>query len=1065
MPGGEAIRTYAAKVKQIHRTGAAMPETSYYPALDPLLADAARSGGEFPLVPLSQVSGVAFGTQKAPDYGLIEQRSRILAVPIEVKSAAVPLEVIFRSRQAVDYARIFGGGKVMATNLWQWGLAELQDDGTLVERVRQRVTLAESGDDFLAGRLAPDLDSQWDKLSYLIVEATVRRGTISDPRVVAGMLAHHAKLMRGQVLAAGDPDRLFASLRRALLDGLQMDLSGEHVAPTVVQTLVYGTFAAWLEADEPERFDWMQSAYRACAPVFAEILHEALRPAVLRRCDLVPHLEDVERVLRWTDRAAFTAGFDGDAFAYFYEPFLAAFDPVLRRDLGVWYTPRQVADYQVARIDHHLRADLRIDAGLADEQVFLLDPAVGTGTYLAAACDFLFRYHTANGEPGPVAAQKCLQAMTTRFIGFDVLPAAFVICNLHLARHLTRLGANSDGARLRIYLTNSLTGWTDESTDPAPSLFPELAAELQQAAGVKQATPILAVLGNPPYQGYATIETVEEKAMMAPWKAASTQRWGLRKLRLDDLYVRFWLMAMRRIVTLSGRGVVSFITNRKWLGGRSYPAMRDAISAGFDTVWVDDLHGSVHAGEDGDESVFSSADTVGIRVGTAIVTAVLGGGRAGGGRASVHVRSYRGSSQGKRGMLAGCVARDAWGGYEAVPMEEGRRYRFVEDTDEDWPCLDEYLPVFFSGVQLTHNYWAFDTDRERLRARLAAYFDSGVAWGDLVARFPQFGVGNAKVLRPALQRLGFDEDRIVALMFKPLDRQWVYWETRVPHVLHRDRSEMFRHWQVGGQVCLVAAQTPRRPTGARPFPSRSVPSMESVDPNARCFPLYPPSDPHVDMPVLFGAQAAVQAETLVAPEWVGAAAKTLGCGERDAGEAVFYALVAVTNSPAWLACQEVESDDFPSVPLPADADMLGAAAGLGRRLVALFDPSRDVPGVTSGRIDDDAIANVGLQDHVAGRVPLAGRLGYSGGIRSGSDVLWEPGGGKGWHEVPDAVWDFAVGGFPVLPKWLSYRVGDLSEGQRDEFRLLCRRVVAVLETRRQCDTVFERASTRMLLPG
>src|SRR5699024_9804141 len=132
---------------------------------------------------------------------------------------------------------------------------------------------------------------------------------------------------------------------------------GEHTAPTVVQTLVYGTFAGWLETEDPAGFNWMQSAFRTNVPVFAEILHAALRPSLLRRCNLLEHLENVGRVLRWTDRTAFEAAFDGDAIQYFYEPFLAAFDPVLREDLGIWYTPREIGDYQVARVHHHLVVD------------------------------------------------------------------------------------------------------------------------------------------------------------------------------------------------------------------------------------------------------------------------------------------------------------------------------------------------------------------------------------------------------------------------------------------------------------------------------------------------------------------------------------------------------------------------------------------------------------------------------------------------------------------------------------------------------------------------------------
>lgn len=588
------LETFVGAVAAVRKTGVGTPETSHYPALSVLLTAAGRDFDP-PVIPLSQVSDPALrATGGFPDFGMVERASNVLVVPIEVKGTTANLDALVSSPQAVKYARDYGGGLVVVTNLWQWTLGRLRPHGTVDEDPTFRVALAESRTDFETGKTVTDLAQAWERLRQLLAEGSRTRGTISDPRRVASLLAYHAKQMRDEAQSAGEPDMVFASLRQALSEGLQIDLHGEHTAPTVVQTLVYGTFAGWLETDDPAGFNWMQSAFRANVPVFAEILHAALRPSLLRKCNLLPHLENVGRVLRWTDRAAFEAAFDGDAIQYFYEPFLAAFDPVLREDLGIWYTPREIADYQVSRVHHHLIDDLGVASGIADKSVYLLDPACGTGTYLIAACDFLYRFHVDNGEPETVASSRALDALTTRFVGFEILPAAFIICHLHLARHLEQLGTNTADIRLRVYLTNSLTGWDPAAATPGLTLFPELEEELHDAAVAKHKDPVIAVLGNPPYHGYSSAETDEERKMVADWTSATTRRWGLRKHRMNDLYVRFWRVAIHRIVDLTGRGVISFITNRKWLGGRSYPAMRQSLVDEFDTVWVDDLHGSTN---------------------------------------------------------------------------------------------------------------------------------------------------------------------------------------------------------------------------------------------------------------------------------------------------------------------------------------------------------------------------------------------------------------------------------------------------------------------------------------
>lgn len=543
----KAVVTYLRRVRQLRATGQNTPELSFYPALFRLLDDLVQ--GQVPTKrTLPQPAGV---DGDFPDVAIYELDANVPVLPVEVKGAGASIEELTASRQAERYARSFGGGQILLTNLREFVLARRAEGGRLAIDAHVALVADEAAlDDQIPG----DLDACADALALVVAQGCQVRGTLTDPTLVAAFLAYHAREMRDSINGTRRAAALLAPLHNAFETGLDIDVPPEFLVPTVVQTLVYGLFAAWLDVEDPQQFDWMDSAYELKVPVFAEVLHAAVSPGLVTRARLRHHLDAVARALMWVDRESFVDRFDGDAIEYFYEPFLAEFDKGLRDRLGVWYTPREIAEYQVARCDHHLRADLGVAAGLADPSVYLLDPACGTGTYLAAALRHIRSQHRANGEPPEVASARAREAAISRVVGFEILPAAFIVCHLHLNRLLAKMGASPlEDERIRVYLTNSLTGWGSDAPPPAATLFPELEEELQDSSRVKRHEPVLVVLGNPPYQGLSSAETEEEKRMLAPWVDPLWPAWGLRKHRLNDLYVRFWRIAIERIASLTGR--------------------------------------------------------------------------------------------------------------------------------------------------------------------------------------------------------------------------------------------------------------------------------------------------------------------------------------------------------------------------------------------------------------------------------------------------------------------------------------------------------------------------------
>ena len=297
---------------------------------------------------------------------------------------------------------------------------------------------------------------------------------------MAWLLASYARDGLARVEAAGDAPSL-AVVRSALEEALGVRFEGEKGAAffrsTLVQTLFYGVFSAWVlwarQTPAPTgRFNWHEAVWHLRAPVLRALFQQVSSPSQLQPLGLVEVLDWTAAALDRVERGAFFDRFsEGEAVPYFYEPFLEAFDPVLRKQLGVWYTPAEVVRYMVARVDRALRDDLGIADGLAAENVYVLDPCCGTGAYLAE----VLRRIAANLEGrglGALTGARVKQAATERVFGFEIMPAPFVVAHLQVGLTMQGLDAplSEDGTeRAGVFLTNALTGWEPRCRSRCPS--------------------------------------------------------------------------------------------------------------------------------------------------------------------------------------------------------------------------------------------------------------------------------------------------------------------------------------------------------------------------------------------------------------------------------------------------------------------------------------------------------------------------------------------------------------------------------------------------------------------
>ena len=1098
-----AVETYFSELRVIRASGGATGELSFHTPLANLLnavgatlkpkvfcvhelADQGVGRPDFGLYSAKQVQKGQPRDGQVPERGVVEMK------PVDADAWHTAA-----SDQVSDY---WGRYRlVLATNARDFVL--LGEDAAGQPTRLESFRLAADADDFARQLEHPRAfaNANGAGLGEYLARALSHRAALAEPKDLAWLLASYARDGLARVESAGDAPALNA-VRSALEDALGVRFEGEKGArffhSTLVQTLFYGVFSAWVlwarQTPPPTgAFRWREAVWHLRAPVLRALFVQLSDPGQLRPLGLVEVLDWTAAALDRVDRAAFFSRFaEGEAVPYFYEPFLEAFDPQLRRQLGVWYTPAEVVRYMVARVDRALKDDLDIPEGLAADNVYVLDPCCGTGAYLAE----VLRRIAANLEGqglGALAGARVKQAAKTRVFGFEIMPAPFVVAHLQVGLTMQDLDAPlaDDGKeRAGVFLTNALTGWEPRTTKPLP--FPELEEERDRAERVKQDTPILVILGNPPYNGFAGMAVDEERTLTDAYRLPKNA--SFRKARgqgLNDLYVRFFRMAERRIAEKTGQGVVCFISNYSWLDGLSFTGMRKRYLEAFDAVRIDCLNGDKYktgkVAPDGspDPSIFSTeGDPVGIQVGAAITTLVRKAAHEP--AATVGFRHLWGQAKRADLLETADAASDAL--YEKIEpvLTLGLPFaRTAVSTDWfDWPSLPDLFPSSFAGVKTSRDGFLVDTDLDRLRARISDYFDATLNHDEIARRHP--AIMNASVRFDAravrdtlLARGGPDRAGFIRFVYRPFDTRWLYWE-KDTKLLDEKRAD-YRPHVFEGNVWIEAREREAKEDFSR---GTLVPHLADNFGNglSSYFPTWLRDDGlGNDDSGKRRANLSATAQRYL---------DRLGLGVED----LFHHVLATLHDPAYRTANAgALRMEWPRIPLPGwpdgeaegAADALARSAARGRSLAALLDPDTPVPGVTRAPLrpeitaiavpattggrnmtgDDFAVtAGWGHRGQGDAVMPGQGRVverAFTPEERAAMDDALPAIGDKTfdiylngdafWRNVPAAVWTYKLGGYQVLKKWLSYRERPILGRpiQADEvqhFTDTARRIAAVL---------------------
>ncbi|MFN5970863.1 MAG: type ISP restriction/modification enzyme, partial [Microcystis sp.] len=829
-----------------------------------------------------------------------------------------------------------------------------------------------------------------DSLLEYLKRVLLQAAPITSPADVAWFLASYARDAKARLEHHSDLPAL-ANIRQALENALGIKFEREQgnkfFRSTLVQTLFYGLFSAWVlwhkqnlnREDKEDKFDWKSAAHHLHVPMLAILFEQIAAPSKLKSLGLVEVLNWTGAALNRVRREEFFRQFDeGQAVQYFYEPFLQAFDPDLRKELGVWYTPPEIVRYMVARVDRVLREELNIEDGLANPDVYILDPCCGTGAYLVEVLRYITDTLQENGA-GALAMALVKKAAIERIFGFEILTAPFVVAHLQLGLFLQSLGVPliEDSERVGIYLTNALTGWQppdEESKQKIQQLqlsFPELNKEREAADEVKRGKPILVILGNPPYNAFAGTSPAEEAGLVEVYKQGLISDWGIKKFNLDELYVRFFRLAERCISENTGKGVVCYISNYSWVSEPSFVVLRQNLLKNFNKFWIENMHGNRKISEyapDGrtSETIFSIPGfSAGIQQGVVISLWLKNSSQQG---TKVLFRDDIDAAKAverRSQLLESLNNQDFDSLYQVSNPEQSNRYSFrpsdVSSHYLAWPKLTDLCKIMpFNGPVERRGFALISVEKQLLSERIKAYFDNSIADEEIKKIYPSLMMNGNRIIgsdarKKILAQFIFNEICIVKYPFKPFDIRWCYLENLRP--LFSEPSPKLLEQKTDNNAFIITRDTAdKSPEGSPFYFSKLVCDYDCISGHARHFPilLKPESKQKTQKysKQLFNTQEFIDT-TLTAnlSEKSRQYLNQLGINNLDENienaSLIWLHALAIGYSPLYLR-ENADGirQDFPRIPLPNSQELLIKSAQLGQAIASLLDTENPVIGVT-----------------------------------------------------------------------------------------------------------------------
>lgn len=588
---------------------------------------------------------------------------------------------------------------------------------------------------------------------------------------------------------------------------LMHDITLSEFADIYAQTIAYGMFTACLHDSTPESFSRESAAKNI--PVTNPFLRKFFQ--YIAGFDLDTRLDwivdSLASIFRLVDTQKIRHAFNSsqqkdDPVIHFYETFLAEYNPKLRKSRGVWYTPEPVVNFIVRAVDDILKTEFNLKEGLANTEkinsfhkVQILDPATGTGTFLAAIVKYIYQNKFKDFMQGAWSAYV-EQNLIPRLNGFEILMASYAMAHLKIGLLLNDTGFKSKlEQRFNIYLTNTLEK-EHPDTGTLHTFARWLSDEANEANAIKRDTPVMVVIGNPPYAVSSSNKNDWIDQLLVDYKKHLNEK---NIQPLSDDYIKF-IRYGSHFIEKNGFGVLAYISNNSFIDGLIHRQMRKHLLETFDSIYILDLHGSNKKKEtalDGskDENVFD------IMQGVSINLFIKIGKKQPQALAELHHFDLYGLREEKYQVLLDSSLKSlAWTKIDCRAPEYffiAKDIKVQKEYSKGF-SINELFTINSSGIQTKRDKLFVDFDKERLEKRISLLLSS--KYDNKFITDYNIQDSSSYSLKRKIVECNYSTNNIREFYYRPFDTRYLYYDKEL---LGRPFYNVMQHFIKGKNIGLI----------------------------------------------------------------------------------------------------------------------------------------------------------------------------------------------------------------------------------------------------------------------
>jgi predicted helicase len=898
--------------------------------------------------------------------------------------------------------------------------------------------------------------------------------TITSPSKLAKMMAGKARLLEDVIekaILSEDENEANNSLREQLeifKASLIHDITPQSFADIYAQTIAYGMFAARLHDTTLQNFSRQEAVF--LIPKSNPFLRGLFNYVSGAECDdrLIWIIDSLAEIFLATDVKKLLEGFSlktgmNDPIIHFYETFLGEYNPALRKSRGVWYTPEAVVNFIVRACDEVLKDEFALSDGLSDEtkikikvddhdagytktgqkrqkeievhKVQVLDPATGTGTFLAETIKFIKKDFWGGSWSSYVE-----EHLIPRLNGFELLMASYAMAHLKLDLLLMETGYKPiNQKRFNVFLTNSL----EEHHEHTGSLFSSyLANESKAADRVKKEVPVMVVMGNPPYSGESSNKNDFIDGLLEDYKKESDGRKLQEKNSkwLNDDYVKF-IRYSESYIQKNEEGILAFITNHSYIDNPTFRGMRYHLLSTFDKIYIIDLHGNSKKKEvcpDGskDENVFDIMQGVAIIIGIKKKT-----------KSKKLAELFIYDLYGKRDFKYEFLSENSLKSldFKQIKYSEPDFYFFKKDFElEDEYKKNIYIKDFFHlncvGIATSRDGLVIDDNKEKLESKLQEFFDNDKSHIQNIMKVKEnssFKIDKIKEI--SILNFSF----IKPYAYRTFDIRYIYYNNSF---IERSRENVMKHF-INDNIGLITNRQCQTENYQHTFITKVMNDLhitETANANPYTFPLYLYPDenslsnertPNLNLEIV------KEIEEKLGLKFV---------NEKEQNSTTFAPIdildyiYAVLHSPNYREkYKEFLKIDFPRVPFPK-SETFWQLVEFGGKLRSFH------------LLEDSSLDNRIIDIKGEGELKITNKLAKKDTVISDNLVTLNLNSEVSIINIPLVAWEFYIGGYQPAQKWLKDRVGrTLSRGDLKHYNRIINALCKTDEIMKEIDKVLK----------